>query len=145
MIKSKLSSYRRLLIGFLVIYLLRLLIVATMGIMPQDAYYYLIGFMVLLIAGIILIYRNVRGSTRSLGITFLVYGIIEFAGVFINRNFMPASLPMHGIPTSLHTWLAGLAKDFLAPLQMFSLIVLILGAVLLAVSFIYRPSMEEDL
>lgn len=41
MIKSKLSSYRKLLIGFLVIYLLRLLIVATMGIMPQDAYYYL--------------------------------------------------------------------------------------------------------
>ena len=41
MIKSQLPAYRKLLIGFLLIYLLRLLIVATMGIMPQDAYYYL--------------------------------------------------------------------------------------------------------
>lgn len=41
MLKSQLPAYKTLLIGFLIIYLLRLLIVATMGIMPQDAYYYL--------------------------------------------------------------------------------------------------------
>ncbi len=42
MLKKYLSSgYKNLIAGFLAIYLLRLLVVFTMGIMPQDAYYYL--------------------------------------------------------------------------------------------------------
>ncbi len=41
MLKTQLSNYKRLFVGFLAIYLIRLLVVFTMGIMPQDAYYYL--------------------------------------------------------------------------------------------------------
>jgi len=41
MFKSQLPPYKKLFLGFLLIYALRLLIASTMGIMPQDAYYYL--------------------------------------------------------------------------------------------------------
>ena len=41
MLKTNLSNYKKLFAGFLAIYFIRLLIVFTMGIMPQDAYYYL--------------------------------------------------------------------------------------------------------
>ena len=42
MLKKYLSSgYKNLIAGFIAIYLIRLLVVFTMGIMPQDAYYYL--------------------------------------------------------------------------------------------------------
>lgn len=41
MLKTNLSTYKKLFAGFLAIYFIRLLIVFTMGIMPQDAYYYL--------------------------------------------------------------------------------------------------------
>jgi len=110
----------------------------------QTGYYYLIGFMVLLVLGIVLINRNVRGATRGLGITFLIYGVLEFAGVYISRNFMPTSLPLPDIPSSLQMWLMGLFGDLLAPLQMFSLGVLIGGVVLLVVSFVYKPRIAED-
>lgn len=41
MLKNYLLEYKKPFIGFLIIYLIRLVIVLTMGIMPQDAYYYL--------------------------------------------------------------------------------------------------------
>ena len=41
MFKNQFPAYTQLLIGLLLIYLIRLVVVLTMGIMPQDAYYYL--------------------------------------------------------------------------------------------------------
>jgi len=110
----------------------------------QTGYSALIGFMVLLIAGIILINHNVRDTTRGLGIIFLIYGVLEFIGVHLARNFAPTSLPLHDIPLPLQTWLMGLYSDLLAPLQMFSLGVLIGGVVLLVASFVYKPREAED-
>ena len=40
-LKNQVPAFKKLFIGFLLIYLIRLIIVFTMGIMPQDAYYYL--------------------------------------------------------------------------------------------------------
>ena len=109
----------------------------------QTGYIYLIGFMVLLVLGIILIHRNVRGATRGLGITCLIYGALEFAGVYFARNYIPTSLPLD-IPSPLQVWTMGLISDLLAPLQTFSLGVLIAGVVLLVVSFVYKPRLAED-
>ncbi len=110
----------------------------------RTGYYALIAFMVLLVLGIILIHRNVKDSTRTLGIGFLIYGVLEFAGVYVLRNFTPNVLPLEDLPSALQTWLLGLYGDFLAPLQWFSLGILILGAILLAASLIYRPGEAED-
>ncbi len=110
----------------------------------QTVYYALIGFMVLLVLGIILINRDVRGATRGLGITFLIYGILEFAGVFATKNFLPISLPLPDIPSSLQPWLMGFIADFVAPLQTFSIGLMAAGAALIIVSFVYKPRRVEE-
>jgi len=111
----------------------------------QSGYYLLIGLMALLVLLIALIHLNVRGAARSLGITFVGYGAVEFAGVYLARNFMPSlSYLPPGVPPSVQTWLLGLSADLLAPLQTFSLVVLAAGVVLLIVSFVYpRRAMVE--
>lgn len=106
----------------------------------HAGYYTLIALMILLVAGIILINRNVKDSCRSLGLTFLIYGIAEFAGVLFARYFNFVKY-IPDLPSSIDTWLSGLIKDMLLPLQWFSLGILILGAVLFLVSILYKPRM----
>jgi hypothetical protein len=114
----------------------------------QTGYKALIGFMVLLVLGIVLISRNIRGATHGLGTDFLIYGALEFAGFYIARNYaltnLPMILPKHGIASFLQPWLLELSRDLLAPLQMFSLGLLIVGVILLVVSFVYKSSPAED-
>ena len=109
----------------------------------QLSYNVLIGFMLLLILGIILINRQVRGATRELGTIFLTFGAFEYAGIFVAKHFAGPQLAQLPIPSQLQAWLPQLLGDFLAPLEMFSLGLLIGGVVLLIVSFVYpriRPS-----
>jgi hypothetical protein len=109
----------------------------------QTWYYALIAFMVVLVAGIVLINRNVRVITRTLGMNLLIYGALEFAAiVFIRSLDMAGYIPE--LPYSLETWLNGLFKDFLAPLYWLSLGILIAGVILLIVSFVYRPRIIEE-
>ena len=104
----------------------------------KTGYYALAAFIIVLIAGIILILRNVKETTRSLGITFITYGILEFVSIIVVRSLdIVGWIP--DLPASMETWLSGLVKDFLAPLQWFSLGILIIGVVLLVVSFVYKP------
>ena len=104
----------------------------------QTGYKALISFIFILILGIILLNRQVRGATRSIGSTFLSYGVIEYAGIWATKYFATAQLPQLGIPSSLQAWIPQLVSDFLAPLEMFSLGLLIGGVALLIVSFVYR-------
>ncbi len=108
----------------------------------QLAYKLLIGFMALLILGIVLINRQVKSVTRGLGTTFLTYGAFEYAGIFVARYFIP-SLPLPQVPLSLQLWLTQLISDLTKPLEMFSLGCLIGGAVLIIVSFVYRPRVAK--
>ncbi len=103
----------------------------------QTVYYALIGLMVLLILGIVLLKRDVSSATRGLGITFLIYGVLEYASVWATRNFLPTSLPLPDIPSSLQPWLMGLINDFVAPLEAFSIGLMAGGAALIIVSIVY--------
>ncbi len=104
----------------------------------QLGYKLLIGLIVLLIAGIVLLNLQVKSATRKLGIIFLTYGAIEYVGVFITKYFInKAQLPGTEIPPSLEAQLPRLVNDFSAPLQWFSLGLLIAGVILIIVSFVY--------
>ena len=103
----------------------------------ETVYYALIGLMVLLVLGIVLLKRDVSSATRGLGITFLIYGALEYAGVWATKNFMPTSLPLPDIPASLQSWLMGLINDFVAPLEIFSIGLMAGGAALIIVSIVY--------
>ena len=102
----------------------------------QTVYYALIGLMVLLVLGIILLHRSVKRATRELGITFLIYGIIEYAGVWATQRYMP-SLPMPDMPPSLQTWLSGFITDLIAPMQVLGIGLMVGGAALIIVSIVY--------
>ena len=112
----------------------------------RMAYYGLIALMVLLVLAIILLHRSVKGATRELGITFLIYGVIEYAGVWATRNYA-SSLPLPDMPPSLQNWLAGFISDFVAPLQILGIGLMAGGAALIIVSIVYprwrREAVEE--
>jgi hypothetical protein len=115
----------------------------------KTGYYCLIAFMVLLVILIFLINRNVRDSTRSLGISLLIYGVLEFAGIYVARNYLPTDLSSifpsdFGIPESLQTWLSGFYVDLLAPLQTLSIIVIVVGVASILVSIFYKRRSGEQ-
>ncbi|MDO8688205.1 MAG: hypothetical protein Q7K41_06430 [Dehalococcoidales bacterium] len=105
----------------------------------QLAYKVLIGFMVLLILGIILLNRSVRDTTRSLGITFLTYGAFEYGGILVAKYFGGKQFSVAGLPESLQVWLPQFLDNLMSPLEIFSLVLLIGGLALIIVSFVYKP------
>ena len=110
----------------------------------QTGYQVLIGFMLLLILGIILINRQVKSTTRSLGTTFLTFGAFQYIGILIAKYFSRASSP--DLPLSFQTWLPQFLSDLLAPLEMLSIVLAVTGVVLITVSIIYKrkPSVQID-
>ena len=109
----------------------------------QTVYYGLIGFMLLLVLGIIFISRQVRDITRRLGIPCLTYGAFGYAGIFIARYFTKTGLPLPELPAALQTWLPQFLDNLMAPLETFSLGLLIGGVVLVIVSFVYKPRQPQ--
>jgi len=109
----------------------------------QSGYFVLMALIVVLAAGIALINLNVKKTTRALGSVLLIYGALEFAGVFFAGNYLPLAVPID-LPVSLRSWLNGLYTDLLAPLQIFSLGCLVAGIALLVVSFVSKPSAPAD-
>lgn len=114
------------------------------------AFYSLIGIMVLLVLAIVLIQRSVRDTSRTLGIDLLIYGALEFAGVYFVRQYVPAlitslvdSMAVE-LPASVELWLTDLFRALLAPLQWFSLAVLIIGVILIILAIFYKPRTAED-
>jgi len=106
----------------------------------QQYYIYLIILIVLLIAGIAAIYHSVRGSTRTLGIIFVIFGAVEMGGVLIGKLIMRTQVfPIADLPVDLSQFLQRFTFSLLSPLQIFSLVVLIIGVGLCVFSFLYRP------
>ncbi len=109
----------------------------------QLGFKLLIAFILLLILGIVLIYRAVRGSTRQLGFIFLGCGILSLAGFFITKSVAETQIAQSDVPTYLQTWLPQLVDDTLAPLGIYSIVLLVLGVAMLVVSFVYKRQKTE--
>jgi hypothetical protein len=97
---------------------------------------------VLLIAGIVLIYRNVRGSTRTLGIVFLASGLVLLVLALLGKNVGGEYMlqAMVGTPQQLQVWASQVLVDLMAPLQWLAVGFMVGGAGMLAASFAYKPS-----
>ncbi|MBA7623401.1 hypothetical protein ES703_30796 [subsurface metagenome] len=105
----------------------------------QIGYKALIGFMALLVIGIILLNRQIRVITRGLGTTLLAYGALGYGGILATKHLVLPRLPLYEIPVSLQAWLPQLYSDLLHPMEIFSIGLLVGGIVLLIVSFVYKP------
>jgi hypothetical protein len=105
----------------------------------QLGYKILIGFILLLILGIVLINRQVKGATRSIGIPFLSCGVIGYISTFVTKHLAETQLTRLDIPTWLQSWFPQFLDNFLAPLEIFNICLMIAGIALLIVSFVYKP------
>ena len=109
---------------------------------------YILGIVVsaLLIAGIVLICRNVKGSTRTLGIVFLASGLVVLAVALIGKNVGGGLMlqAMLATPLQLQAWASQVLVDLLAPLQWLGIGFIAGGIALLVVSFVYKPSQITD-
>ena len=105
----------------------------------QITYKVLVALILLLILGLVLIKREIRGATRELGIIFATYGALEYLGIVIFKHLIGAQLSQLSVPPALQAWLPQLIRDSLVPLEIFSLSILVAGIALIIVSFIYKP------
>lgn len=108
----------------------------------QRVFYLLITFMVLLAALVAVTERDVRKTSRAVGITTLIYGAIVYIGILTTKN-----APLSGIsavPAEYHPLLSAVFNDAVRPLEMLSLGVLVAGVVLMIVSFVYKSRHAED-
>lgn len=112
----------------------------------QLGYILIIVLMAILIAGIVLIYREVKGSTRTLGIVFLASGLVALVGVLIGKDVVRGQLvqTMHGAPAQLQVWIPQFAANLLVPLQLLSIGFIVGGIGLLVVSFVYGSRYATD-
>jgi hypothetical protein len=114
---------------------------------PQTVSTISIIILLLSLAGIILINRRVRGVSRWLGSTCLTCGVFELVSVFIVKNQLQMQIAAVDMPSPIRIWLEQLAGNSVAPLQTFSIVLIVLGAGLQIFSFIYRqnqPTTEPE-
>jgi hypothetical protein len=104
----------------------------------QIAYRAAIGATIAIIVGIVFLYRQVRGATRSIGIPCLSCGISTYVGTVIIKHFVGTQIAPVGLPAQLQAWLPQFLNDALAPLQMFGIGLMVAGTTLLIVSVVYK-------
>jgi hypothetical protein len=110
------------------------------------AYILSIVVSLLAIAGIVLIYRNVRGSTRTLGTVFLASGLVVVALALVGMQVGGEQMlqAMATAPQQLQVWAPQVLVDLLAPLQWLGVGFITGGITLLVVSFVYKPGGITD-
>jgi len=109
----------------------------------RIAFYGLIGLILVLVGGIILIHHSVAGACLNLGIIFTIYGALELAGVMIIRQIVPVVIQngTNPPPQAVIDMVPQLFNRFTSPLLILSIVCLVLGIVLIVISFVY-PGMQ---
>ena len=110
----------------------------------QIAYGVLIGATVALVAGIILLNRRVKGATLWLGIPCLICGIFAYVSTFVIKRLAGLWMAQLSLPVQLQDWLPQFLTDSLAPLEVYGIVLVAVGAALLVVSVVYRRRQSSD-
>jgi len=102
----------------------------------HTAYFGLIGLCVVLILLTILILRQAKGVTRSLGIVLLISGAISLLASFLLNKALLSAIPLQELPGSVRSWLPVFISDLMNPYKILSLATLIIGIILLVLSLV---------
>jgi hypothetical protein len=108
----------------------------------QLVFWGLVLLILILIGGVVLIQRSVRGASRDLGITFTCYGAIFFAGTLVVRTIIGRpdfiqNLAGGNMPQTALDIVTPIVMKVTQPLFIFTLACLIIGVALLVLSFVY--------
>jgi hypothetical protein len=104
----------------------------------HTAFWMLFVFVIIMILLIVVIQREVRGSTRVLGIIFLADGFLSGVTYFVLKMLIPVYLNSFELPERINSWINNFSQDLLFPWSIFSLVVLIIGLTCLVLSLIIR-------
>jgi hypothetical protein len=112
----------------------------------QAGYYWLIVFMVVMAGLVFLINRNVKTTTRALGIDLLVFGVLDVGGAILAKSLSPMKIipDASQIPVSVQNIINNLYKDVTTIALTFSIGVLVVGVILFVVSFIVKSKEARD-
>jgi hypothetical protein len=104
----------------------------------RQTYWVTIGFVVFFILLIILILRGLKDILRLFGLIGLIAGAILTAAFFITQAVAPGLIDYGDLPAQIETWIPQVIHDVLSPGEIFSLVILIVGAALFAASFFIK-------
>lgn len=105
----------------------------------QQLYALMLIFIALTVLGIILIVRDVKGVTRSLSILLFISGGFLYGAALVAKNVASSGkIDLPEVPPEVEPWLIQVINDTLKPLELFSLVVLVLALVLAVTSFVYK-------
>ncbi len=106
----------------------------------QKTYVALITISAILVLLLVLVARQGRGITRTLGIVFVLAGGISFVLCALAGNWLLAGLDLSSLPGQFQTWVPQVIDDTLTPGKIAGLAILGLGAISLVGSFLFRPN-----
>jgi hypothetical protein len=95
----------------------------------------LLSLNLLLIAGIILVYRDFKSALWTLGIAFFITGAMNIFYVFIGQAVSSQTQALMGLP-SINVWLIQLIADVFASIKQPGLVLFRVGAGMFAVAFL---------
>ena len=102
----------------------------------EVAFWILIGVIVFLIACMIAIWREMKGSLRTLSIIFLIEGIIGTAAYKFTQQIVPGRLALNDTPAAIQAWVPHFFNNLILPWGIYSLTLLVLGIFLLVGSIV---------
>lgn len=104
----------------------------------KIGYYALIALIVILLAGIFLIHRDLKVSALAVGITLGFYGLLQVAGTIIAKSIDPLKYATEEIPAVLQELALSIYQDSLMPILWFNIAVLVVGVALIIVALVIR-------
>ncbi len=104
----------------------------------QLAYRISIGVMIGSIVGLAFLHRRVRSAARSIGIPFLISGIIALVGSIVGKGILLSFIPSETIPAQFQPWLPQFMNDLFAPMRTLGIGFMAVGIALLIVSVVYK-------
>jgi len=111
----------------------------------KMVYFWLFVFIAVMAGLIFLInWSDIKTSTRSLGIDLLIFGVLDLAGILVMKSLsLMTSIPGYkDVPVSLQNWIQGVVSDITGKMMVFSIVLVVVGAILLTVSFFIKGRQE---
>ena len=110
----------------------------------QIAYRVAIWATIAIIVGLVFLHREVKGATRSIGIPCLTCGISAYVGTVVIKYLVKMQMAPVSLPAQFRVWLPQFLDEALAPMQMFGIVLMVVGVALLIVSFVYKRRPASD-
>jgi Ca2+/Na+ antiporter len=110
----------------------------------QLAYTLFIVFIGLMVLFIILLLRDVRAICRRIGIPLFVYGLLEYVGIWVGRYFLDGRIHYpDDFPDAAAGMITDITNSIMRPLEIFSLVLMVVGLVLTIISYVYKRRQQE--